>query len=185
MAKYNLDPIADNCYPYTSVLINKFNIQDEDKLLEVEIAITQLAAASWELSPLNTSFDFEHYKAIHHHLFHEIYEWAGQVRTVNISKRRTFFCSVDKLDDQAKRIFNRLKKANYLKGLNKDDFTSEFIQLYEITNYLHPFRDGNGRAQRLFLAQLARNAGFSLDFADMDVDDLMIATIQSSQGEYS
>lgn len=182
MSQYSLDPIAANCYPGTTVLINKFGIMDEEKLLRAEIEVTQEASARWEISPQQSSFNFEHYKAIHRHMFHDLYEWAGQMRSVDISKKGTRFCPHGEIEDLAGRIFAGLRKSNYLKELPKSKFVSSFVSLYVTTNYLHPFREGNGRTQRLFLAQLARNAGFNLDFADIDVDDLMIATIQSAHG---
>jgi cell filamentation protein len=182
MAKYSLDPISANCYPGTTVLINSFGIRDDDQLLEVEIAITQEAAARWELTPQCSSFDFEHYKTIHKHLFHDLYDWAGLIRNVDISKKGTKFCPHEDIDNQARRIFTRLHNEDYFRELPKNRFISEFVDLYVLTNYLHPFREGNGRTQRLFLSQLARNAEFSLDFTDIDVEDLMIATIQSAQG---
>ena len=51
------------------------------------------------------------------------------------------------------------------------------VDFYERTNELHPFREGNGRTQRVFLSQLARHAGYTLDFGRVDPDDLTIATI--------
>ena len=54
-----------------------------------------------------------------------------------------------------------------------------------MTNNLHPFREGNGRTQRVFLAQLAFNAGYELNFSFADIDGLMIATIQASHGVYT
>jgi len=182
MSKYSLDPIAADCYTGTTVLINKFGIREEEKLLQAEIAVTQIATASWELSPQCATFDFEHYRAIHKHLFQNLYEWAGQIRDVNISKKGTRFCPFDEIESLAGRIFTRLRKADYLRRLSKDKFVAEFVDLYITTNHLHPFREGNGRVQRLFLSQLARNAGYSLDFADIDVDELMIVTIQSAHG---
>jgi cell filamentation protein len=179
---YSLDPIAANCYPGTTVLINKFGIHDDEKLFQAEIAITQVAAASWELSPQLDTFDFGHYKGIHKHLFDDLYDFAGQVRDVDISKKGTRFCPYGKIDDLAGRIFLQLRKEDFLRGLIKNEFVSEFVNLYVTTNYLHPFREGNGRVQRLFLSQLARYAGFKLDFADIDVDELMIVTIQSAHG---
>ena len=89
MSQYSLDPIAENCYPGTTVLINKFGVKDEVKLLRAEIAITQEASARWEISPQQSSFSFEHFKAIHRHLFHDLYDWAGQTRNVDISKKGT------------------------------------------------------------------------------------------------
>ena len=182
MAQYRLDPISANCYLGTSVLINRFGIRDEEKLLQAEIAVTQMAAARWEFAPQCDSFDFEHFKAIHRHLFQDLYDWAGQVRDVNISKKGTPFCAHDSIEDFAEHIFKRLRRKNYFRGLEKSEFVAEFVDLYITTNHLHPFREGNGRTQRLFLAQLARRAGYMLNFSDIDIDELMIATIQSAQG---
>jgi len=182
MAQYSLDPISSNCYPDSTVLINKFGITDESSLLDLEIAITQEAIARWEKTPLSSSFNFNHYKAIHKHLFDELYDWAGHTRDVNISKKGTRFCPYDEIEAHAGRIFSRLRATNVLVGLKKNAFVSEFVELYMVTNYLHPFREGNGRTQRLFLSQLARYAGYSLNFADIDTDNLMVATIQSAHG---
>jgi cell filamentation protein len=182
MPQYSLDPISANCYPDSTVLVNKLGIRSEQKLLEAEIELTQEAAARWELQPRQNTFDFEHYKAIHKHLFCDLYEWAGQVREVNISKKGTYFCPFEEIQEQAERIFAGLAKMNCLRRLPKEKFIISFVDLYIVTNYLHPFREGNGRAQRLFLAQLARNAGYELDFSNIDVDELMIATIQSAGG---
>jgi len=79
-------------------------------------------------------------------------------------------------------IFKRLKDCNYFKGLRHGEFVEEIVDFYCVTNELHPFREGNGRTQRVFLTQLIRNAGYDINFADMDTELLMIATIQSAQG---
>jgi cell filamentation protein len=182
MANYSLDPIGANCYPGTTVLINKFGITDETELRQAEIEITQEASARWEQTPSCKTFDFEHYKSIHTHLFQDLYDWAGQIRDVNISKKGTQFCPFDNIVSSAELTFARLNKLGYFVGLPRKKFITEFVDLYIATNYLHPFREGNGRTQRLFLAQFARNAGYKLNFADIDVDELMIATVYSSQG---
>lgn len=79
-------------------------------------------------------------------------------------------------------IFERLRACNYFKDLPHDEFVEEIVDFYCVTNALHPFQEGNGRTQRVFLTQLIRNAGYAINFADMDTDLLMIATIQSAQG---
>lgn len=84
---YSIDPIQDGCYPGTTVLVNKLNIHDEATLNEAEALATFVNASKLEQHPLEGSFDFAHYKAIHHFLFSDLYDWAGQVRTVNISKK--------------------------------------------------------------------------------------------------
>jgi len=179
---YSIDPISANCYPGTTVLVNKLDICDEETLHEAETLVTFINASKLEQHPLKGAFDFEHYKDIHHFLFSDLYDWAGQVRTVNISKKGTRFTLAENIELQAELIFKRLKDCNYFKGLPHDEFVDEIVDFYCVTNELHPFREGNGRTQRAFLTQLIRNAGYDINFADMDTELLMIATIQSAQG---
>ena len=179
---YSIDPISANCYPGTTVLINKYNIRDEEKLNEIESVIASARYAEWLNKPQSTTFDFEHYRAIHRFVFSDLYEWAGEVRAVNISKKGTQFTPAEYIENQAKLSFERLRSYNYFKGLPRDAFVEEIVDFYCVTNTLHPFREGNGRTQRVFLTQLIRNAGYEINFADMDTDLLMIATIQSAQG---
>lgn len=179
---YSIDPISANCYPGTTILINKFDIQDEEKLNEIESVLSSARYAEWLNVPQYVTFDFDHYRAIHRFLFSDLYDWAGEVRTVNISKKGTQFTPAENIERQAELIFKRLKECNYFKGLPHDEFVEEIVDFYCITNALHPFREGNGRTQRAFLTQLIRNAGYDISFADMDTELLMIATIQSAQG---
>lgn len=164
------------------MLINKLDIRDETDLNEAEALITLINAAKLEESPMVGSFDFEHYKAIRRFLFSDLYEWAGNVRSVNISKKGTRFTPAEQIESQASRIFGRLKSRNYFKGLEHSEFVDEIVDFYCVTNDLHPFREGNGRTQRAFLTQLIRNAGYEINFSEIDTDLLMIATIQASQG---
>ncbi|MBP3633951.1 MAG: Fic family protein [Oscillospiraceae bacterium] len=179
---YRIDPICDNCYPGTAVLVNKFDIRNEEKLNEVESVITSARAAEWLNAPQIDTFDFSHYCAVHHFLFSDLYHWAGMVRTVNISKKRTVFTPADQIETQANAIFNGLKFRNFYKDLPFDHFVEEITDFYCMTNTLHPFREGNGRTQRVFLSQLVSNAGYSINFSHIDTDLLMLATIQSAQG---
>ena len=179
---YSLDPIEANCYPGTSILINKHDIHDADTLLYVEANLVSAKVALLEQRPMPGFFDFSHYKSVHRFLFEDLYEWAGQIRTVNISKKGTRFCPFEQIEQQAILIFERLRRQKHFIGLKKKEFTSEITDFYCMTNNLHPFREGNGRAQRAFVAQLIRHAEYDIDFADIDEDILMIATIQSAGG---
>ncbi len=179
---YSIDSISANCYPDTTVLINKFDIRDEAKLNEIESVLTTVKYTEWLSDPKAETFDFDHYKAVHRYLFSDLYDWAGQVRTVDISKKGTRFTPAERIEEQAAQIFARLKERDYFKGLSHDVFVEEIADFYCVTNALHPFREGNGRTQRAFLTQLIRNADYDINFADMDTELLMIATIQSSQG---
>ncbi len=99
-----LDPIQDHCYPGTMVLINKLDIREEATLREAEALATFINASRLEQSPLAGDFDFAHYKAIHRFLFSNLYEWAGEIRTVNISKRGNRFVLQEKLNKRQKRF---------------------------------------------------------------------------------
>lgn len=179
---YSMEPLRDGCYPGTAVLVNKLDIRDDQRLAQVEADVTKLRISQWEMRPLMSTFDFAHYKAIHAHLFGDLYDWAGQVRTVDLSKRGTRFCPAQEIECRAKLMFVHLRQLDFLRGMEHGDFVEELTDFYYSTNELHPFREGNGRTQRLFLSQLARNAGYVLNFSEMDSDLLMIATIQAAQG---
>jgi len=94
---YSIDPISANCYPGTTILINKFDIRDEEKLSEIESVISSARYAEWLNAPQAATFDFDHYKAIHRFLFSGLYEWAGEIRTVNISKKGTQFTPAENI----------------------------------------------------------------------------------------
>lgn len=179
---YSIDAITDGCYENTTCLINKFDIRDEDKLKKVEADITFAKATILESNPISNKFDLEHYKAIHRFLFEDIYDWAGSFRTVDMSKKGTGFCSADQLDDVARNCFSRLAENNLFSDLDRDEFVDAIVDFYCATNMLHPFREGNGRTQRIFISQLIHHNGYDFDFSDIDSDDLMIATIQAANG---
>ena len=157
---YSIDPISADCYEGTTCLINKFGIKDEKKLSQMETLITTAKCQELEISPIVGDFGFDHYKAIHKYIFEDLYDWAGKVRTASISKKGTVFTLPESIEPLADRIFTGLQK----------------------NNMLHPFREGNGRTQRVFLTQLIRHSGHDINFSTIDTDELMIATIQSANG---
>ena len=179
---YSLNASGADCYEGTTCLINKLNIQDEKQLAQVEGDITFAKSSALEQTPIAGNFDFEHYKAIHRFLFKDLYDWAGTIRTVDLAKKGTHFVPADQIEDVAASCFTRLKRERYFRGLAPREFADQIADFYHVTNLLHPFREGNGRTQRIFLAQLIRSAGYRMDFAEMDTDALMIATIRAANG---
>ena len=179
---YDIDTCTADCYEGTSCLINKFDIRDEKTLAKVEAEITFARIAVLENEPINGLFDTAHYKAIHKFLFEDLYDWAGRFREIDISKKGTLFADHDKLDTLCDKLFSRIRKLDHFKGMPYDRFIDEIVDVYCSLNHIHPFREGNGRTQRVFLTQLIRNCGYSINFSDIDADLLMIATIHSSQG---
>ena len=179
---YSIDALTADCYPGTAILINKLDIRNDADLSAAEAEIVSAKAALWMPAPSMDSFDFSHYKVIHTFLFGDLYDWAGQVRTVNLSKKGTRFCPAEEIESRAVLIFTRIRGLNFLRGLPHEAFVDEFMDLYCATNELHPFREGNGRTQRVFLSQLAHDAGYELRLSAVDTDLLMLGTIQAAQG---
>lgn len=179
---YSIQSITDNCYEGTTCLINKLNIRDEKQLNVIEANITLAKISFLQQNPINGNFDFEHYKAIHKFIFEDLYDWAGIPQTVDISKRATSFVKAENIEELAEACFERLKKSNYFIGTSLDVFVDDITDFYCVTNNLHPFREGNGRTQRVFLSQLALNAGYEMDFSSIDTDVLMLATINATNG---
>ena len=179
---YSIDPITDDCYEGTTCLINKFGITDENKLSQLETMITTAKCKELEVNPIDGDFGFDHYKSIHKYIFEDLYDWAGKVRTVAISKKGTNFAMPDTINSLAQSIFSGLQKEKCYVGYDREQFIRSIVDLYCKTNMLHPFREGNGRTQRVFLTQLIRHAGHDINFSTIDTDELMIATIQSANG---
>jgi len=179
---YSIDAITEDCYEGTPCLINKLGIKDDEKLKEFEAAVTLAKASELETNPIAHTFDVAHYKAIHKFLFEDIYEWAGEYRSINMSKKGTSFAEADKIPALMNACFRRLKDNDFFRNESFDEFIENIVDFYQVTNMIHPFREGNGRTQRLFIAQLIRHDGYDINFADVDSDELMIATIQAANG---
>ncbi|MCC8086407.1 MAG: Fic family protein [Clostridium sp.] len=171
------------CYPNSDVLINKLNIHDTDKLLEVERKLTMLRLMDLLEKPISGKFDLEHLRNIHKYIFQDIYPWAGKIRTVDIAKSN-MFCKVQFIEMQAKEIFGTLQKDDYLKQLSKEKFAKRAAYYFSEINALHPFREGNGRTQRELIRQLACESGYILHFAAITETEMMEASIDSFVCDY-
>ena len=106
MALYKIDGCQWNCYPDTTVLINKLDIRDQKKLNDIEKQITLLRAIQAEQEMKFVNVDFEFYRSIHKFLFDDLYYWAGKLRDINISKKGTSFCDHTELERSAKLSLN-------------------------------------------------------------------------------
>lgn len=178
---YSIEASSDHCYEGTTCLINKLDIRDENKLAEVEAAIVLGKATLLDQQPIQGAFDLDHYKRIHQFLFCDLYDWAGQLREVNLSKKGTAFVPVEEIEPCAAACFQRLQEFKP-EGLSRHELAEEVADFYHTVNMLHPFREGNGRAQRVFFSQWIRHIGFRLDLTAVDSDVFIFATIQAAQG---
>lgn len=165
MPREFIDPYMD---PYTGVLRNKPGLRDERMLREFEYEATAVRLQQLAVKPIEGRFDLAHLKAIHGHVFQDVYDWAGQVRTVNLSKGGTAFTQVAFIESAGKKVGEALAAEGFLRGLDNPGFVDRLAHHYRDWNALHPFREGNGRATRELLGQLARGAGFEIDQQRID-----------------
>lgn len=172
------------CYPNTNVLKNKLGITDLDKLQTFERKLTMLRVAELLNNPIEGHFDFSHLKAIHHFIFQDIYEWAGEVRKVDIAKAQ-MFCNVKFIDNEANRIFGELKNdLKLMPNLSQEVFIKKIAYYFAEINALHPFREGNGRSQREFIRQLAIHNGYLIKFSLVNDDEMLKASLDSFMCDY-
>lgn len=164
------------------ILDNKLGIDDPALMQQAEEEIVTPLIVDLEIEPIQGRFNFEHLKAIHRYLFGDIYDIAGEVRTVDMAKNGSVFCYVQNIDMIQSSIFDKLRNDNYLRGMQKSAFVRALAQLSGDLNALHPFREGNGRAIRCFLKQLAREVGYDLDYDGIAKEELLQADIEAFRG---
>lgn len=172
------------CYPNSDVLINKMDIRDLEQLQQAERKLTMLRLLELVDHPIEGLFDLNHLRAIHKYIFQDVYQWAGNVRTVDIAKG-TMFCNVKFIEGQAKQIFGQLKKEAYLQGMDEELFVRRLAYYFSEVNALHPFREGNGRSQREFVRCLALYNGYIINFANATKDEMLEASKASFLCNYN
>lgn len=170
------------CYHGSDVLKNRLNIKNFDLLVLAEKDITDISANLIEFSL--PPYDLNYLCSIHRQLFSDIYDWAGELRDIDISKMDTRFCTVNRILPESDKIFSSLAKQNYLEGLERPALVKWAAEYYGEINMLHPFRDGNGRAQRILIEHIVVNAGFEIDWTDIQTDEWLAANIDSVVCDY-
>ena len=173
------------CYPGTCVLKNKFGIQDHEVLVEREGAITSVKTAIIKANPRVGSFDSEYLCAIHRELFCEVYDWAGQFRTVDIAIGIPF-CHHEYIQGNLDRLFMQLHSEGDLRSINdREELASRLAYYLGELNAIHPFREGNGRTQRIFIELLARSCGWLLRLSLCERSELSSASEDAIMGDYT
>ncbi len=173
------DPYKD---PITGVLYNKLGLGTDAELEAAERDITHAALILLDETPVPASYDLHYLRAIHKRVFGDIYEWAGQLRTVAIAKGATF-CLPQYIESSSTVIFRELRAEEFLRGLGRDAFTRRLAYFLGEVNALHPFREGNGRTQRAFFGQLARDAGYTLAWQQLDAARNVAASAATMRGD--
>jgi cell filamentation protein len=167
------------CYPNSAVLKNLRNLRTQTALDRFEAVMT--AWRSKQPMPLGR-LSVSHYKAVHRHLFQDVYPWAGRFRAVRISKGNSMFCYPDHIAGEMARLFGALQEEAYFRGLKPEAFAKKAAHFLAELNAIHPFREGNGRTQLAFLTLLAAKAGHPIDADRMNPEEIMQAMIESFAG---
>lgn len=147
-------------------LINKIEGADTyEKVNALDRKLSLSRYGDLQKKPLEGNFDLAHLKAIHGYLFQDIYYFAGQLRDMPMQiDPVTRFVNPYKIESLLDVFFQKLQKSNFLKGLGKKSFITQMAQRLTDINIIHPFRDGNGRSKRVFFSELAKNAGYELNW---------------------
>jgi len=174
------EAVADPyCYPGTSVLKNRLGLRDQAALDLFEAEITAQRAAE----PLPSArLTYAHYRAIHRHLFQDVFSWAGKVRTVRISKQDSTFCYPEHINREMRGLFRGLSAQKHFRHLDVPSFATRAAHFIAELNAIHPFREGNGRTQLAFLILLAERAGNPLALEQLDPLAILKAVVESFGG---
>ena len=184
-----------------STLKNMLGVTDPHQLDRLEAAFVAARYIEVESEPPSAGdFDSEHLKAIHQHLFQDVYEWAGHTR----DERFTFadgtvatepilskadgrpFLVGPAIPAALDAIGARLREADNLRGLPRAEFAERAADVMIELNNVHPFREGNGRTQRAFMRELAKESGHDLDFSVVSAARMIQASIAAhEQGDPS
>ncbi|WP_407965002.1 BID domain-containing T4SS effector [Bartonella sp. C271] len=167
-------------YPDSKVLKNKYNIIDKKELKKRCAYDTKRIMIDLYQERPPKEFNSSYLKYLHKRLFERSFEWAGCIRgrlfqfadatTAKMLVMRTpdfqhEFLVGHKIEKSLHQFDQILSEKNNLQNLSRKEFVDEVVELFSFLNYIHPFRDGNGRAQRIFFEKLAEAAGHKLDFS--------------------
>lgn len=170
------------CYTDSSTLKNLLNIKDIDTLEKAERDITAQTIENVTFS--QPPYNLNYMRKLHRELFSLLYSWAGEVRTVDISKSNTRFCNCLRIEAESEKLFQLLANDSWLYGLEREEFCEKLAEYYCEFNMIHPFREGNGRVQRLLFEHLALSAGYELSWESVNKDDWLQANIDGVYVNY-
>jgi cell filamentation protein len=170
-------------YPGLNVMRNLLNIHQADRLAHASYELTALRAATLGLG--QPARGLPHLCAIHRHLYQDIFDWAGDIREVDIYQGDTRFCHFAYIEKEGNSLMQDLEEEGYLVGLERSEFVARLSHYYCEINVLHPFRIGNGIAQRVFFEQLALHAGYQLSWQNIDSQAWAAANQSGAMGDLS
>lgn len=182
-----LDPYIE---PGTSTLKNLLGLRNLRELAAAEADLVnartvQLGDLEFETFIPN-SRDERELRAIHYHLFQDIYPFAGEIRTIDMRRGDgELFAPCAGISQNLFSLAEQLNDKNLLRNLGRNEFLKELVYFYSMLNWIHPFREGNGRTQRLFWSRVALDAGWLLDWRQFGTDLNEASRISREQNDDS
>ena len=154
--------------PGTKVLKNRLGLDDAEELRILEEKLVFLRITELDSAPVEGAFDYAHFKAIHRHLFQDVYDWAGEERNAPtgqfmIKAGHAYYPAGPEMTKAAEKLFAGLAKDGFLRGLEIDELVAKLAELWGELNVVHSFREGNTRTQTVFFDALATAAGYRLN----------------------
>lgn len=171
------------CPAGSTVLHNRLNLTDAKTLAQAERDLSEVAAESIDFAP--PPYSLSYLQAIHRRLFSDLYDWAGELRTVDISKDDTHFCVTSRIEPEANKLFKVLADANWFQDLDRTNLINASAELFGDLNVVHPFREGNGRAQRILFEHLIVNAGYEISWWPVEPGEWIQANIDAVVCDYA
>lgn len=181
----NFDDDYDYIDPYimdNGVLKNRFEIKDTQTLNKIEAAITEISTEEILTRKIPNKFDTNYLKYLHRTLFSEVYDWAGEFRTIGIAKGGTFFLDPEQIENELDTLFLELSRQKKNLINNTELFSQCVGEMFIKLNYIHPFREGNGRTQRLFVSKLAQYADIEINWQTISDEAMKAACIEGIEG---
>lgn len=169
------------CYEDSNVLVNLLDIRDAELLTnaETDFSNARISEYSSNLTDLE-SFNSAHFLHLHRVLFRDIYSWAGELRTVDISKDKTRFCTCSSIEREMNKALSRIPQIELC--ANKRDLVVLIADIFCDLNMVHPFREGNGRTTRLFFEELLHVAGYRVEWPEIPKEEWILANVHGVYG---
>lgn len=164
------------------ILRNLVDAKSYAELRQIEDDFVGVRGPTLRAAGIPASYDLDGLRAIHHHLFQDVYAWAGDVRTVDIVKGTPFASPAD-AEPMLGQVAEAVQMTDHLRQVPEARIPEALARIYNVVNTAHPFREGNGRTQREFVTALAAESGHGLDWTKVDGGINNYASEQARQGK--
>ena len=175
---------------YDLTLRNKLDpdaktIRTPSQLVQAEEEFVEARSATLATSGIPATYDLAGLRAVHQHLFQDVYEWAGDLRTVQTGRRDSpDFVWFDKLEGAIEKVSQTIRDTNLLRDIPSSEYPDALADVYSRINHAHIFREGNGRTQRAFVTALAAESGRRVDWTVLPTGLNDVASLKAMQGDH-